>query len=324
MLFIIALVIAVLFSWGCAGALRKHPTPFYIGGAVLSAAAYALSLMHIETPFVREYLLGIFTRGALAGALWVVVMGMRVLPNGSAAVKRLMPVRGELSIFAAAVTLSHIANYGVSYIKRLLMPEFSTAADFVTTFAVSALLVLIMVPLTVISFKKIRSKMNALRWKKLQKAAYVFYALIYIHVMVIFLPRARAGQSGALVSCIAYTAVWSAYLALRVRKWYVTTKKPERKALMNGVSFAAVAAFTGLTAIVGYSAPKTSSLLLHPRKAPRPWSLRLPLPPKLPQTPILPQNLRKAPLPTPSHRLPTAPLPPFPHAARTAPPASLR
>ncbi len=61
MLFIIALVIAVLFSLSCAGALRKHPTPFYIGGAVLSAAVYALSLMHIETPFVREYLLNIVT-----------------------------------------------------------------------------------------------------------------------------------------------------------------------------------------------------------------------------------------------------------------------
>ncbi|MBR1862729.1 MAG: FMN-binding protein [Ruminococcus sp.] len=252
MLFLLALVIAVSFSFLCAGVLKKHPLPFYIGGTVLSVIMTVLSGRHLDNAFLRTYAVGIFSGGAMAGALWAVVMGMRVLPDGSRAVKRLMPVRGELSIFAASITLSHIVNYGVTYIKRLADPRLRTGTELVLTCVVCIALTLIMLPLTVISFRKIRKKMDPRTWKKVQRAAYVFYGLIYLHVMIIFLPRARAGMKGYFTSCLAYTLVWGAYLVLRVRKHYVKTKKPESRSALNVACMACLAAMTGIIAFCSY------------------------------------------------------------------------
>ena len=256
MLFLISLTIAVLFSVLCAGALKKAPLAFYIGGTLISVLMVVLAQQPVENAFLRKYVIGLFSRGSLAAALWMVVMGMRVLPDGSKGIKRLMPVRGELSIFAATVTLSHIVFYGLSYIKRLTDPNFSKAADFIITCVICASLVLIMLPLTIISFKKIRKKMNAKKWKNIQRAAYVFYALIYLHVIVLFIPKARAGIDGYFFSCIVYTAVFGAYLILRVRKWYVKNKTPESKAWLNIASTACVVLFTGIIAFCSYGKPQ--------------------------------------------------------------------
>ena len=256
MLFLIALTIAVLFSVLCAGALKKVPAVFYIGGTLVSVLMTVLAQQPVENVFIRKYVIGLFSGGALAGALWMVVMGMRLLPDGSKAVKRLMPVRGELSIFAATVTLSHIVFYGLSYIKRLADPRFSKTADFLMTFAVCAALVLIMVPLTVISFKKIRKKMNAKTWKNIQRAAYVFYALIYLHVIILFIPKARAGKEGYFLSCVVYTALFGAYLILRVRKWYIKKKSPESRAWLNIASTACAVLLTGIVAFCSYGRPE--------------------------------------------------------------------
>lgn len=256
MLFLIAFAVAVLFSVLCAGALKKVPAAFYVGAALVSALMVVLAQQPVENVILRKYVIGLFSRGALAGALWVVVMGMRVLPDGSKAIKRLMPIRGELSIFAATVTLSHISVYGLSYIKRLTDSNISKTTDFLLSFAVCAALVLIMLPLTVISFKKIRKKMNAKKWKNIQRAAYVFYALIYLHIIMLFIPKARAGMEGYFLSCVVYTAVFGAYLILRVRKWYVKKKSPESRAWLNIASTACAVLLTGIVAFCSYGKPQ--------------------------------------------------------------------
>ena len=256
MLFLIAFAVAVLFSVLCAGALKKVPAAFYVGAALVSALMVVLAQQPVENVILRKYVIGLFSRGALAGALWVVVMGMRVLPDGSKAIKRLMPIRGELSIFAATVTLSHISVYGLSYIKRMTDSNISKTTDFLLSFAVCAALVLIMVPLTVISFKKIRKKMNAKKWKNIQRAAYVFYALIYLHIIMLFIPKARAGMEGYFLSCVVYTAVFGAYLILRVRKWYVKKKSPESRAWLNIASTACAVLLTGIVAFCSYGKPQ--------------------------------------------------------------------
>ena len=48
-----------------------------------------------------------------------------------------------------------------------------------------------MLILTVTSFPQVRKKMNAVKWKKLQRTAYIFYGLIYAHILLINVPYAR-------------------------------------------------------------------------------------------------------------------------------------
>lgn len=242
MLFLISILIACAFAWFCAKPLRSHPVPFYIGAAVLTVLMIVLGRAHITgmPAFVNTYVIGIFTHGALAAALWCMVAWMGALPNGTAAIKHLMPVRGELSIFAAIVTLSHAVTYGITYIQRLVSGG-SATTDFVLTSIVSLLLMLIMIPLTVLSFKTIRKKVNAKKWKAIQRTAYAFYALIYLHVMVIFLPRARMGREGAMFSIIVYSLVFFGYAAMRIYKYIIVKKKPESRAALRSVCAACFA-----------------------------------------------------------------------------------
>ncbi|MCR5600813.1 MAG: FMN-binding protein [Ruminococcus sp.] len=241
MLFLTALFIALIIAFCLDKPLKKSPVAFYISAAVLTVASVVItqSDINISSRFVRDYVLGIFSRGALGTAFWAVVMWAGALPNGSAPIKKLMPIRGELSITAAILTFSHIITYGVQYIMNLINGR--TGSDFFVTSIVCLAMVLIMVPLTVMSFKKIRRKMNARTWKKIQRLAYIFYGCIYIHILVLFVPKAKQGREGYFFSILVYSAVFIGYAVMRIRKYYIVNKKPEKKLLPNTVGACAFA-----------------------------------------------------------------------------------
>jgi DMSO/TMAO reductase YedYZ heme-binding membrane subunit/uncharacterized protein with FMN-binding domain len=241
MLFLISLFIAILVAFCLDKPLKKCPAAFYITAAVLTIASVVIaqSDITISNRFVRDYVLGIFSRGAIGAAFWAVVMWAGALPNGSAPIKKLMPVRGELSITAAVLTLAHIITFGMQYIKNLINGRAGSGdayRDFVITFFLSLAMTLIMLPLTVISFKAVRKKMNAKTWKKIQRFAYLFYAMIYIHIMVLFVPKAQKGREGYFLSVLVYSAVFIGYAVLRLRKAYLSKNEKVSKTVPNAVS----------------------------------------------------------------------------------------
>ena len=56
--------------------------------------------------------------------------------------------------------------------------------------------------------------MKAQTWKKVQKLAYPFFALIYIHIMVLFIPKAEEKW----LEIVVYTVVFASYAVLRITK----------------------------------------------------------------------------------------------------------
>lgn len=259
MLFLTALFIALLIAFCLDKPLKKCPAAFYISAAVLTLASVVItqSDINISSRFVRDNVLGIFSRGALGTAFWAVVMWAGALPNGSAPIKKLMPIRGELSITAAILTFSHIITYGVQYITNLIKGR--TGSDFVVTSIVCLAMVLIMTPLTVMSFKKIRKKMNAKTWKKIQRFAYIFYAFIYVHILVLFVPKAQKGREGYFLSILVYSAVFIGYAVMRIRKYYIVNKKPEKKLLPNTVCACAFALPVALLGALAHNSGETAS-----------------------------------------------------------------
>ncbi len=241
MLFLISLPVAVCIAWLTAGALKKHSAPFYLTAAVLSATAVLAAQLHPSLPaWVTDALLDPLTKGTLAAALWAVVMWLGALPRSwRAPLKRLMPVRGQLSIISAILTLGHAVGFGISWFPRWL-----SRADGLN-FTVCVLLSAIMLPLTVLSVRKIRARMNGKRWKRIQRLAYVFYVLIPVHVFALNAARAKNGRDGALFSLTVYAAVFGGWAVCRLHKWYVTAKKPVRRALPDT---AAAVLFAGLIA----------------------------------------------------------------------------
>ena len=253
MLFLTALFIAVLTAFCLDKPLKKCPAAFYITAAVLTVASIVItqSDIIISNRFVRDNVLGIFSRGALGTAFWALVMWAGALPNGSLPIKKLMPIRGELSITAAILTFSHIITYGMTYISNLINGR--TGSDFAITSIVCLAMVLIMTPLTVMSFKKIRKKMNAKTWKKIQRLAYIFYALIYIHILVLFVPKAQKGREGYFLSVLAYSAVFVGYAVMRIRKYCLANKKPEKKLAANTVCACAFAVPVALAGVLAHN-----------------------------------------------------------------------
>ena len=184
MLFIFSLIIASIFALTAKSTIKRHPYPWYIG-------ALALTLFISLFPFSRNlpeavtFLLDLFRRGALSCALWCIVMWTGAFSNGSWLIKRLIPVRGELSIFAAMLTLGHNIGYGRTYFVRFFTNASALPANQFAACIITIILLIIMILLTILSFPKIRKRMKAKKWKQIKRFAYLFYALLYLHIMLL-------------------------------------------------------------------------------------------------------------------------------------------
>lgn len=221
MIFLISLCLALVFAWYGAKFIKKHANLLYILAAILSAVLIGVSwggMVHELPGFVRRWIWPVLSNCALATALFAIVMMMAVLPRGGKALKTLMPIRAELSILACILTLGHNFAYGRTYFVMLINRPDRLEGNLLWAAICSVALILIMLPLMVTSFPVVRRKMKARAWKKLQRLAYAFYALIYIHVMLLATSFLAAGKREYLWNVLVYSAVFLTYGILRIRK----------------------------------------------------------------------------------------------------------
>ena len=217
MLLIISLIIVSLFIYFLKDSLKKHAGIYYIGAAVISIAVFLIGFLPMPL-FLKNNILGIFAKGSLGTAMFVAVMYAGALPKGSKLIAQLMKIRGELSITAAILVLCHNFTYGMTYFKMLFIkPEALSATQF-TAAIISLVLIIIMIVLTVTSFQAVRKKMKAKKWKQLQRTAYVFYGLMYVHIMLINIPYARLGLGTYIANVVIYSIVFLGYAAMRIAK----------------------------------------------------------------------------------------------------------
>ena len=202
MLLIISLIIVALFIYFLKGSLKKHAGIYYIGAAVISIAVFLIGFLPMPL-FLKNNILGIFAKGSLGTAMFVAVMYAGALPKGSKLIAPLMKIRGELSITAAILVLCHNFTYGITYFRMLFIKPEALSATQLTAAIISLVLIIIMIVLTVTSFQAVRKKMKAKKWKQLQRTAYVFYGLMYVHIMLINIPYASPSLAyGILISII--------------------------------------------------------------------------------------------------------------------------
>ena len=72
--------------------------------------------------------------------------------------------------------------------------------------------------LGITSFGVVKKRMRTTTWKMVQRSAYVFFALVYVHMVLMLAPAAVAGGVQAQISIAMYTAVFLAYAILRLRR----------------------------------------------------------------------------------------------------------
>jgi len=228
MLLILALLLAAGFIAVGYQLLKKHSTVCYITAAAISAAVPLISLSGAQAAlpgWVQTSLLALFSRGAFATALFIIVMYTGALRDGSSLMKLLLPIRAELSILASILTLAHNITSGATYFKMMLFrPEVLTRAQFAAGI-LTIILMCMMIPLAVTSFPAVRRRMSAKKWKAMQRTAYLFYGLLYVHVMLLSVPGALAGRSVYQLTVLAYSIVFLTYGVMRVRKALLKKRK---------------------------------------------------------------------------------------------------
>ncbi|MFR7403887.1 MAG: helix-turn-helix transcriptional regulator [Coriobacteriaceae bacterium] len=142
----------------------------------------------------------------LSLALFVVVMFIGCLNRGGPH-HWLKPVRSELSIVAWFLSLGHMAVYLESYLPRLLGGG-EIGGNVMGAFVLAVVLLVLLVVLGVTSFAFVKRQMSTASWKKVQKLAYPFFGLVYVHLLLMLLPSALHGGLAAQASVAVYSVVF--------------------------------------------------------------------------------------------------------------------
>ena len=225
---IIALVLSIAFAILLRGPIRKVPWVFYLLAVIIdviyltgAALSVARQVALVGFPYVM--------RGLFAISFFIIVMYIGVLDEQNPVRKMLMPIRGELSVIACILAFGHAINYLQSYLTVIFGYSSMVAAHILIGMIIALIILILLIPLTITSFKSINSRMNADTWKRLQKASYVFFGLIYVHVLFILVPSALAGAPEAIISIVLYSVIFVLYAVLRVRRAVIDSKKGEGK-----------------------------------------------------------------------------------------------
>ena len=262
MTFLISLFIVIFLISIGRNFIKKHSNLSYIIASLISIALIVTTYSGVilnAPSWLKDYVLPVFTKSSLATSIFVVVMYTGAFKNGSKAIKFLMPIRAQLSIIGCILALAHNIVYGKTHFVKLFTNPSSMSTNMIIAAIISIVLIVIMLPLMVTSFPKVRKKMKPKSWKKLQQLAYVFYGLIYVHVMIIMIPLAKKGITEYRVNVLAYSIVFLTYGAMRIRKALLKNKVPKRKASSPLLASAIVFALVCISVLYTPSTDKDAS-----------------------------------------------------------------
>ncbi|MDO4535832.1 MAG: sulfite oxidase heme-binding subunit YedZ [Clostridium perfringens] len=204
--------------------IKKYSRKIYSVAAIIAICSIIFNILYVysglEMP--RILFLGnqLFAKGFLSTGIFIIVMFTGAFSTRWFITKLLLRIRGELAIIASIFIIPHMFEsllfslVGIYSSKSLLL-----------IIIIGILAFIIVMFLCLISFKRIRNKMNGKRWKKLQRWSYVFYFLIYFHIMLAFL---FFGSKPKILDCLALTFIFLVYTLLRLLKYSSDKDKRER------------------------------------------------------------------------------------------------
>ena len=221
---IVGLIAITLFYILFADIIKKYPVLFYMATYILIIPV----VLYYETKFYREmpiwftkYVMDIFRRGIFSTVTFMIVMFLGVVTTHNKYTRKLMSIRGEMSIIGCFAALCHNVAFGIRYFVEFFTNASKMNVYTKTATIISLILIAMMIPLMITSFKCVRKKMKAKNWKNLQKLAYPFFYLIYVHLMVLFMHKPEKH----MLSIALYTFIYLIYTILRLRKYLLIKKR---------------------------------------------------------------------------------------------------
>jgi DMSO/TMAO reductase YedYZ heme-binding membrane subunit len=163
--------------------IKKYSINFYLGSLIIGLFILIAPQL-IGYPLINQRYIGL--------SLLIIVMFTGVLNRKKAYAKTLLKIRGEIAImgfiFVSFHALKHILNDQMYPLVWIF--------GFITY--------LLLLPLTITSFKKIRKWVGQRNWIRIHYLSYLFYSSVFIHL---YLAANRMNQFVYLGLFILYTVL---------------------------------------------------------------------------------------------------------------------
>ena len=212
--------------------IKKYSILLYFSSMLLSLIGIFIP-KDIGISALNYFFNDLLKKGVIAGALFILVMYAIIFPFSKAFRSKLMKLRAELAITASLFTIVHNIVYGRKYFILLFTNIGKLKSYEVFAAILSLLMISLLIPLTITSFMSIRKKMEAKKWKKLQRFSYIFYALLYFHIVLLFSGRILQAKTKYIIDFIIYTLIFALYLILRLNNYIKQNKTISNKKTLS-------------------------------------------------------------------------------------------
>ncbi len=216
---ILLVLLYTLFLFLAAYFLNAYVRKYFIYIGVLFSGISILAL------FAWNTVTSVFINGELGLSFFLIVMYAGAFPRASKISRKLRSVRKEYSILGFVGLLPHF----ILYLQDFLLGYY----DWEWFGLIAAI---IMIPLFITSFSKIKKQMDIKQWFKLQKLSYIVYGLLFVHLML----------TGSLEHQIAYLVVFSLYFSLKVYNYLLKNNRFFKRAAVLSVFLVSIFTFTYL------------------------------------------------------------------------------
>ncbi|MBU3114258.1 ferric reductase-like transmembrane domain-containing protein [Clostridium lacusfryxellense] len=221
MILIYTLTFVILLSLFCTSSIKKNYRTYYLASTLIAIITTIYEILRISSNAklygFALYLEKAFMRGHISIAFFILVMFAGALNPKWKITRRLLSIRAEIAIIASILIIPHSIVYLVRFILLKLPKIIKTGIIpplYIGYIIIGIIAFIIMIPLFITSFKKFRCKMKSKDWRNLQKKAYIFYFLVYIHILLIMLNEKQID----MLKLSSYSIIFGTYTILRLTK----------------------------------------------------------------------------------------------------------
>ncbi|WP_250675424.1 ferric reductase-like transmembrane domain-containing protein [Paraclostridium ghonii] len=219
-----SLIFVAIFALIFTTTIRKHSKIFYSIASVISGITIIYEIYRLISDTKLQGFIGelekAFMKGNVAIAFFLLVMFAGALNPKWKLTKKLLSIRAEAAILGCILLLPHGVMYLVRFINKILLHKPITIL-YIIYLIIGLIAFIIMIPLFITSLKKVRSKMSYADWKKIQRWAYPFYLLSYVHIVLALLNDEEID----IMKLSIYTIGFVGYFSLKMIKNYKLKNK---------------------------------------------------------------------------------------------------
>lgn len=221
---LISIVGVTLLSLIGTKTIKKYSKFYYIAMGLLALLTTIFEIFKLYSNYnLPTFLYGLeksTMKGYIAIGFFILVMFAGAMNTKWNVTRKLLSIRGEMAILGSILIMPHGIMYLVKFIIKIFNGKEPTAFN-IMYIILGIIGFLIMMPLFITSFKLIRRKINHVKWKAIQRWSYLFFGLIYLHILVILLSSKNVDWPRISI----YTLIFIAYTALKINKANVMEKK---------------------------------------------------------------------------------------------------